>query len=62
IRRAPGGMLPRHSFISIDCGYTANQTYTDSRTGISYASDEGYTDAGLIHPVDKGNLQTDLAD
>ncbi|KAF7053464.1 hypothetical protein CFC21_061391 [Triticum aestivum] len=55
-------MLPRHSFISIDCGYTANQTYTDSRTGISYASDEGYTDAGLIHPVDKGNLQTDLAD
>ena len=49
-------------FISIDCGYTANQTYTDSRTGISYASDEGYTDAGLIHPVDKSNLQTDLAD
>ncbi|VAH92280.1 unnamed protein product [Triticum turgidum subsp. durum] len=50
------------SFISIDCGYTANQTYTDSRTGISYASDEGYIDAGLIHPVDKSNLQTDLAD
>ncbi|XP_048570652.1 probable LRR receptor-like serine/threonine-protein kinase At1g05700 isoform X3 [Triticum urartu] len=55
-------MLPRHGFISIDCGYTANQTYTDSRTGISYASDEGYIDAGLIHPVDKSNLQTDLAD
>ncbi|XP_071685356.1 probable LRR receptor-like serine/threonine-protein kinase At1g05700 [Lolium perenne] len=50
------------SFISIDCGYITTPSYTDGNTGITYSSDEGFTDAGLIHPVDKGNLQGDLAD
>jgi hypothetical protein len=49
-------------FISIDCGYITTPSYTDRNTGITYSSDEGFTDAGLIHPVDKGNLQGDLAD
>jgi hypothetical protein len=49
-------------FISIDCGYIANPEYTDPRTGIIYSSDEGFTDAGLVQSVDKGNLQPDLAD
>ncbi|XP_047084903.1 probable LRR receptor-like serine/threonine-protein kinase At1g05700, partial [Lolium rigidum] len=50
------------SFISIDCGYTTNPKYTDPKTGITYVRDEGFIDAGLNHPVDKGNLQGDLED
>jgi hypothetical protein len=40
-------------FISIDCGSVENP---------KYASDKGFTDAGLIHDVNEKNLQTDLAD
>jgi hypothetical protein len=53
--------LARGGFISIDCGYTDSPTYQDSKTGITYVEDEGFTDAGLIHPVNMGNLQPDLA-
>ncbi|KAM0857575.1 hypothetical protein ACQ4PT_048381 [Festuca glaucescens] len=56
------GQLDSYGFISIDCGYITTPSYTDRNTGITYSSDEGFTDAGLIHPVDKGNLQGDLAD
>uniref|UniRef100_A0A453Q9B4 Malectin-like domain-containing protein n=1 Tax=Aegilops tauschii subsp. strangulata TaxID=200361 RepID=A0A453Q9B4_AEGTS len=41
---------------------TTNPTYIDSKTGISYVRDEGFTDTGLIHNVDKENLQPDLAE
>lgn len=56
------GQLDSHGFISIDCGYVTTPTYTDPKIGITFASDEGFTDAGLVHPVDKGNLQPGLAD
>lgn len=55
---APGGILPPRGFISIDCGTTTS--YTDG-TGITYVGDTGFTDAGLIHKVDLGNMQPDLA-
>jgi hypothetical protein len=48
-------------FISIDCGYTTQPKYTDRNTGITYVADEGFTDTGLIHPVDLENMQPDLA-
>lgn len=48
-------------FISIDCGYAGSPSYTDVKTGITYVADDGFTDAGLIHPVNMGNMQTDLA-
>jgi hypothetical protein len=53
--------LARGGFISIDRGYTDSPTYQDSKTGITYVEDEGFTDAGLIHPVNMGNVQPDLA-
>lgn len=48
-------------FISIDCGYTASKEYVDSSTGITYASDDGFIDAGLVQTVEQRNLQLDLA-
>ncbi|PNT62912.1 probable LRR receptor-like serine/threonine-protein kinase At1g05700 isoform X2 [Brachypodium distachyon] len=56
-----GPTLPRNGFISIDCGYTASKEYVDSRTGLTYASDDGFIEAGLVHIVDPANLQPDLA-
>ncbi|KQK11872.1 hypothetical protein BRADI_1g00260v3 [Brachypodium distachyon] len=55
------GQPDSHGFISIDCGYTASKQYVDSRTGLTYASDDGFIDAGLVHTVDSANLQPDLA-
>uniref|UniRef100_K3ZHC4 non-specific serine/threonine protein kinase n=1 Tax=Setaria italica TaxID=4555 RepID=K3ZHC4_SETIT len=49
-------------FISIDCGYTTTPKYTDDRTGITYVSDDGFTDSGLIHSVNREeNMQPDVA-
>ncbi|RZS04642.1 hypothetical protein BHM03_00035002 [Ensete ventricosum] len=36
-------------FISIDCGMANGNDYVDSQTGLSYASDYQYTDAGINH-------------
>ncbi|XP_024310895.1 probable LRR receptor-like serine/threonine-protein kinase At4g29180 isoform X3 [Brachypodium distachyon] len=55
------GQPDNHGFISIDCGYTASKEYVDSRTGLTYASDDGFIEAGLVHIVDPANLQPDLA-
>ncbi|XP_074364036.1 putative leucine-rich repeat receptor-like protein kinase At2g19210 [Apium graveolens] len=33
-------------FISIDCGISANSSYTDKLTNLNYVSDSGFTDAG----------------
>ncbi|KAL6654413.1 hypothetical protein ACP70R_007878 [Stipagrostis hirtigluma subsp. patula] len=49
-------------FISIDCGYIAKPDYSDQKTGITYVSDVGFTDTGLIHSVNPENMQPDLAD
>ncbi|KAJ1277258.1 hypothetical protein BS78_05G281300 [Paspalum vaginatum] len=54
------GQLDSLGFISIDCG-TSNSKYTEDKTGITYVSDEGFTDTGLIHPVNMENMQGDLA-
>ncbi|XP_066334298.1 putative leucine-rich repeat receptor-like serine/threonine-protein kinase At2g19230 [Miscanthus floridulus] len=55
------GQLDSLGFISIDCGYTKSPNYTDSETGITYVSDEGFTDySGLIHTVNMSNMEPDL--
>lgn len=48
-------------FISIDCGYTATPSYPDGRTGLTYVADVNFTDLGVTHTVNMGNLQPDLA-
>jgi hypothetical protein len=47
-------------FISIDCGYNTTQNYTDDRTGITYVSDNGFTDSGFIHSVNVDNIQPEV--
>jgi hypothetical protein len=48
-------------FISIDCGYMDMLEYKDRNTHITYAKDEGFTDAGVSKPVKSKNFKSDLA-
>ncbi|XP_042466299.1 probable LRR receptor-like serine/threonine-protein kinase At1g05700 [Zingiber officinale] len=38
-------------FISIDCGTAGNHSYVDGITGIPYASDDRFTDAGINYNI-----------
>ncbi|KAG6530382.1 hypothetical protein ZIOFF_012612 [Zingiber officinale] len=38
-------------FISIDCGTAGNRSYVDGITGIPYASDDRFTDAGINYNI-----------
>ncbi|KAJ8756112.1 hypothetical protein K2173_024659 [Erythroxylum novogranatense] len=43
----PGHGQNQTGFISIDCGLPANGSYTDSKTGLDYISDETFIDSGI---------------
>jgi Malectin-like domain len=38
-------------FINIDCGIASNTSYVDSFTGLTYVSDDGYIDTGVIGKI-----------
>ncbi|KAM3699584.1 hypothetical protein ACB098_05G036400 [Castanea mollissima] len=50
-------------FVSLDCGFPENSSYTEWKTGVGYISDAGFIDSGINRQIStefKGDLQQQL--
>ncbi|WZZ51964.1 hypothetical protein YC2023_052071 [Brassica napus] len=46
-------------FFSLDCGLSANEpSYTESRTGITFSSDEYFVEGGISGRIHKDEAET----